>query len=306
MPLYIQNNIVQKVPTSVKEFTHVYNVFQGSSKHLTEHQPEVVGPKGLLYVGQREYGGTSPDDDVIKTVGSEDATTCHIGVLRHTGSGATCVLHFDGSSTQQGLQSMVKFVKDLSCGKPEGRMEFHIVGGFDDERKNSEEVSMHLFDSLVKCDTDIHLVTACIGEHNTTYKQGTPFPIIYGVAVDVKTGRIFNATFPDHGPDIPLRSTRVFSGQASNLPVYNWQKKQLSIGPFIYTPINDVDYLLSLPDRVYRQYMSTSPAQEPPTFERDVRACLQHMKDYPDSTALFQGNTPRCYTKLPDGKWEKV
>ncbi|XP_076447077.1 protein N-terminal asparagine amidohydrolase-like [Babylonia areolata] len=306
MPLHIQNRVVHKAPSSVKDFFHSYNTFQDASKQLTKHKPEVVGPKGLLYVGQREYGGTTPDDDVIKIIGSEDATTCHIGVLRHTGSGATSVLHFDGSNTQQGLHSMIKLVNDLSVMKPEGRLELHLVGGFDDERRNSEDVSMDIFDALVRCDADIHLVTACIGEHNTVYKQGIPFPIIYGIAVDMETGRIFNATFPDHGPDQPLRSAYVFGGGRSNLLVYNWQQKQLSIGPFKYTPLRNIDYLLSLSNAMYRQYMSTSPAQEPESFENDVRACLQHMKDFPDSTALFQGNIPRCYSKLPNGKWEKA
>ena len=55
------------------------------------------------------------------------------------------------------------------------------------------------------------------------------------------------------------------------------------------------------------QYMSTSPAQEPPTFEAHIRACLQQIKDHPEPMkTLFQGGRPRCYKKLPDGQWERV
>ena len=35
---------------------------QDSSRQLTEQKAEEVGPEGLLYVTQREYAGTSPDD----------------------------------------------------------------------------------------------------------------------------------------------------------------------------------------------------------------------------------------------------
>ncbi|KAK7111667.1 protein N-terminal asparagine amidohydrolase-like [Littorina saxatilis] len=307
MPLLIKGERVLTAPTSVKQFHQKYSSFKASSRQLTQQEVTEVGPVGLLYVGQREYGGTSPEDDVIKIIGSEDATTCHISVLRHTGSGATCVLHFDGCETQQGLNDMIQLVSELSENKPAGRLEMHLAGGFEDERKNSEEVSLDLFGCLVKCQAEIHLVTACIGEHNTVYKNRIPFPIIYGIAVEVETGRIFKATFPDKGPDLPLRSARHFTGGRNNLRVYNWRQKQMAIGPFTYEPLNDIDNWLTMPDHCYRKYMSTSPAQEPESFESSIRACLQHMKDHPEPMkTLFQGDTPRCYKKLPNGKWERV
>jgi len=38
------------------------------------------------------------------------------------------------------------------------------------------------------------------------------WPIIYGVGVNIKTGEIFPANFPDKGPDLPLRMARHFTG----------------------------------------------------------------------------------------------
>ena len=38
-----------------------------------------------------------------------------------------------------------------------------------------------------------------------------------------------------------------------NLLVYNWQQKQLSIGPFTYAPFDNIDNLLRMPDQFYRQ-----------------------------------------------------
>ncbi|PVD38697.1 hypothetical protein C0Q70_01317, partial [Pomacea canaliculata] len=169
------------------------------------------------------------------------------------GSGAVCMLHFDGYSMNQGVESMVQLILELSQHKLEGRLEFHVVGGFMDDNHISEKISMALFRHLSQCKEDIYLVTACIGDVNTTYKNGVPFPVIYGVAVDVQTGAIYNASFPDHGPDEPLRSTRVFSGNSDNYSVYNYSKGLLEIGPFAYSQLPDLDALLMMPDSFYRQ-----------------------------------------------------
>lgn len=306
MPLFIEGSIVVEAPRSVKDFHHLYKVFEESSKVITDAKAEAVGPVGLLYIAQREYAGTRPDDGVIKVMGSEDATTCHIGVLRHTGSGAMCMLHFDGCETQEGLQGMIQLVLELSHKKEHGRLELHLIGGFEDVRKNSEEVSLDLLNCLVNCDADVHLMTACIGEHNTMYKNHVPFPIIYGIAADVKTGQIFNAAFPDHGPDIPLRSARHF-GVQNNLLIYNWKTRQLVFGPFSYEPLANLDMLLQMPGEFYRKHMSTSPAQEPASFEVCMRQCLQFMKDNPDPhKTVFPSNAPRCYNNQADGKWQLI
>ena len=79
---------------------------------------------------------------------------------------------------------------------------------------------------------ELDLVFACIGDMNTTIRGGQAWPIIYGVGTileitwnltiilnkffwkgfNVKTGEIFHATFPDKGPDMPLRSARQLTG----------------------------------------------------------------------------------------------
>ena len=48
-----------------------------------------------------------------------------------------------------------------------------------------------------------------IGEMNTNYSKSYPSPILYGAGVEIKTGQIFPATFPDHGPDNILRHVRL-------------------------------------------------------------------------------------------------
>lgn len=51
-----------------------------------------------------------------------------------------------------------------------------------------------------------------MGELNTTIRAGIHWPIIYGIGVNIKTGEIFPATFPDKGPDQGLRCARYLTG----------------------------------------------------------------------------------------------
>lgn len=59
---------------------------------------------------------------------------------------------------------------------------------------------------------EIDLTLACLGELNTTVRGGIHWPMICGVGVNIKTGEIFPATFPDKGPDLELRCARQLTG----------------------------------------------------------------------------------------------
>lgn len=67
-------------------------------------------------------------------------------------------------------------------------------------------------ESFHKLPMEIDLTQACVGELNTILRGETNWPIIYGVGVNIKTGEIFPASFPDKGPDLPLRQARNFTG----------------------------------------------------------------------------------------------
>lgn len=51
-----------------------------------------------------------------------------------------------------------------------------------------------------------------MGEVNTVLRSGVAWPALYGVGVNVRTGELFPATFPDKGPDGALRSARHLAG----------------------------------------------------------------------------------------------
>ncbi|KYO30557.1 protein N-terminal asparagine amidohydrolase isoform B [Alligator mississippiensis] len=215
------------------------------AKVLTSQPAQTVGPKGLLYVQQREFAVTTPADGSVSVLGSEDATTCHLVVLRHTGA-------FD-------LQQ-----------------------------------------------DDVHLMTYCVTELNDREEKDSHFPIVYGIAVNVKTGEIFHATFPDKGPDEDLRSARTLTG-AKMISIYDAETKQLHIGPYFWMPFPHVDFWLEQDDEQILQNLSTSPLAEPPHFVSHIRSTLTFLKDHPfPQYSLFPDRKPRSYKKNEEGLWVQV
>lgn len=306
MPLLIEDKPMGPCPKSVTDFLQRYPKFSEGAVVLTSKPVKAVPPHGLLYAGQREMAVVSPEDGTIQVLGTDDATTCHIVVLRHSASHVTGLAHFDGCGLEDATQRLIDTVLKETGGKQWGRLELTLVGGFKDNRNMSEELSVKILDAFNKTPAEVHLTTACITDLNTRTEKGVPFPIIYGLAVIVATGEMFPAKFQDRGPDQPLRSARHFTGSEEVLNIYDNRRKQLVIGPFEYTSMDEIDLLCRLPDPIIREHLSTSPEQEPKHFEASVRAALVQIRDFPDPLkTVFQGKG-RFYKKEPDGRWTKV
>ncbi|XP_015270981.1 PREDICTED: protein N-terminal asparagine amidohydrolase, partial [Gekko japonicus] len=137
MPLLINGKRIDVSQLS-REQLYSYPELKESAKLLRSQPAQTVGPRGLLYVQQREFAATTPKD------GSDDATTCHLVVLRHTGSGATCLTHCDGSDTDKEVVSITNAVRVLSPSTEYGRLELHLVGGFSDDRHLSQKLTNQL------------------------------------------------------------------------------------------------------------------------------------------------------------------
>ena len=85
MVLTIENEKVKTVDYNLETFFAKFPSLMNSSKEFANREVKTVGrEKNCLYVGQREMVICSKEDN-IDVIGSEDATTCHIGILRHTG-----------------------------------------------------------------------------------------------------------------------------------------------------------------------------------------------------------------------------
>ncbi|KAM3916099.1 protein N-terminal asparagine amidohydrolase [Leptodactylus fuscus] len=275
------------------------------ARNLKSQPIQIVGANGFLYVQQRELAATTPADSSISILGSEDATTCHIIVLRHTGSGATCLAHCDGSNSETEVEAIVQAVKSLTK-TTEGRLELHMVGGFNDQRQLSLKLSRELLKAFHKQADDVHLVTFCVTDINDKKENGIHLPIIYGIAVNVKTGEIYNAKFPDRQPDEDLRSAYILTG-GNMVNIYDAEAEQVNIGPYSWTPFPNIEFWLNQEDSQILECFSTSPQAEPPHFVQHMKSSLQYLKDNPHpQISVFPNGKPRSYKKKADGQWERI
>ncbi|XP_038676638.1 protein N-terminal asparagine amidohydrolase [Scyliorhinus canicula] len=303
MPLLINDQRIQ-LPSSTADFTDRYSQLEEGAKRLKSKPVQKIDPKGLLYVQQRELAATTPQDASVSVLGTEDATTCHIVVLRHTGSGATCLGHCDGSETEMTVSLMLNATKSLSVGCDSGRYEVHLIGGFIDERSLSHALTLELLKAFNRESENIHLETYCLTELNDVVKKNVHWPVIYGIAINVKTGEIFHATFPDKGPDEVIRSARNFLG-GSVISIYDAKVEQLQIEPYEWTPFPAAPFWFQQSDQVILQNFSTSPLVEPPDFAKHMRSIFQFLNRHPKES-LFPTGRSRIYKKTADGLWERI
>ncbi|CAG2103664.1 unnamed protein product [Medioppia subpectinata] len=313
MPLIINGLVIDEVPNDTNSLFDSYPHFKESSVSLVSQAPKVISSAALLYVCQREYGIVTPHDKNISIIGTEDTTTCCIGVLRHSGSGVVCLAHFDTSDVQRldnFIENMIKKIEEVNIGLglTDGHFELHLVGGFNDPRRLSEDIVLALLYAYHKQAVNIDLMSACVCKLNNSLRGNTNWPIVYGIGVNVKTGEFFAATFTDKGPDISLRSARYYTGCHEMLDIYDTTMGLLRIGPFNYRPMRGVDLWLSQDDDFILKHLSTSPDVEPPNFVMDARATLKFIQQHPfPGVTIFPDNRPRYYRKDDlTGQWVPI
>ncbi|XP_032248066.1 protein N-terminal asparagine amidohydrolase isoform X1 [Halichoerus grypus] len=305
MPLLVEGRRV-RLPQSAGDLVRAHPPLEERARLLRGQSVQQVGPQGLLYVQQRELAVTSPKDGSISILGSDDATTCHIVVLRHTGNGATCLTHCDGSDTRAEVPLIMSSIKAFSDHAQCGRLEVHLVGGFSDDRQLSQKLTHQLLSEFDRQEEDIHLVTLCVTELNDREENENHFPVIYGIAVNIRTAEIYRASFPDRGPEEELRAARALTG-GPMISIYDAKTEQLRIGPYSWMPFPHVDFWLQQDDKQILENLSTSPLAEPPHFVEHIRSTLMFLKKHPSPTsALFPGNKALLYKKNEGGLWEKI
>ncbi|XP_044735791.1 protein N-terminal asparagine amidohydrolase [Chrysoperla carnea] len=300
MVLVLNGVLQEESPVDSRTLFHNHPIYrEAAARHLLAHPRKLVGPQGLLYVQQREMAATTPHDKYVSILGSDDATTCIITVVRHSGSGAVALAHFDGVGVDEAVTTMVARVQELAMGYAEGRIELQLVGGYSDPNHYSEELFYNIMSAFHKQPVEIDLTLACVGELNTSIRGGIHWPLVYGIAVNVKTGEIFPANFQDKGPDHELRLARhITNGGNQVLDVYDSNVGMLRIGPFNYDPLRGVDLWLAQSDEVILQHLSTSPDVEPPHYVMEMRAALKYIQDNPfPAVTVFRDNRPRYFRR---------
>eukprot|EP00096_Caligus_rogercresseyi_P005472 TRINITY_DN2099_c0_g1_i1.p1 TRINITY_DN2099_c0_g1~~TRINITY_DN2099_c0_g1_i1.p1 ORF type:complete len:374 (+),score=103.91 TRINITY_DN2099_c0_g1_i1:238-1359(+) len=305
MVLFINGVSLDEAPRDIRGFFLKYPQFKESASSLTSATPRILGPLRSLYVSQREFAVTHPHDNKVTILGSDDITTAHLLIIRHTGSGATGFCHLDGGH-EDGISSMIQRILSLSFHY-DGRFEMHLLGGFADPKGIAQDLTVSILQILHKQRAELELMTCAVNELCTLHRNGVPWPLISGIGVSVETGEIFPAQFTDKGPDLDIRNARTLTGgeNVGLLEIYDCSREELRIGPFSYEPVRAVDFWLQQSDDFLRQALSTCPEVAPPQFVTNLRAVLKRIKEDPyPSVTLFQSNCPRYYRKDEhSGRW---
>lgn len=86
MVLVLNGVLQDDCPMDTNSLFLQHPVYRDYAQQLHSIQAKSVGPVGLLYVGQRELAASAPHDKHVNIIGADDATTCIIVVVRHSGA----------------------------------------------------------------------------------------------------------------------------------------------------------------------------------------------------------------------------
>lgn len=311
MVIVIGGDPLIKCPNSTDEFYANYPCLVENGLSFVNQDVRQVQPEFSLYVAQGEFGVVPGVNSKVKVIGSDDATTCHIVIIRHP-SGTVGVAHFDGSKNEEAaINVMVEKIANIEKGA-EG-LQLCVVGGYIPEngsneasKNESEHLSLKILGMLIRHKCSFQLSLWCTCRLNTMQGSGGPKPIVYGVGVEVLTGSIFPTHFKLHEPNLPLRSAcRWISGDRKLYDIYDHLSGTITIEPFYYSGMDWFNVYLQLPDDLLLRNFSTSPKVEPPEFCQDLRKVFKVFVDHPDPhKTLFPGNKSKKYRMNSSGMWE--
>nr|CAH7718030.1 unnamed protein product [Callosobruchus chinensis] len=298
MVLFINEEQQPKYPMDTKTLFDSFSEYKTSGNNFSALPSTLVRHTGSLYVMQQEYAAVAPRNKVVDIMGSDDATTCIIIIVRDRNSGATALAHLDNPpGVEKAVEKIIKNLQHLSDACSQGKYDIYLVGGYQDPKGLSEQLFGEIFKTVQKLPQEIHLKLACIGEANTVVKNRTPWPKVYGVAVKIDTGEIFPATFEEKGPDEILRHVKILAGTSDIMNIYDNQSNIIKIGPFSYTPFHGMEYLLKVSDEVVLQHTSTSPDVEPSDYVTNIKKAVQFMIEHPKATDVFQENKSHFFCR---------
>ena len=196
------------------------------------------------------------------------------------------------------------------------KIDVHIMGGFNDHKNSSYEITEWLLELLSQIAIEhahtiqMVLKTCVVSTINDT---GYGCPIGRGLALDVHTGNVFFASCNDNddnimGPHPVLRSVRLWSSSPPKSATNHHSLTVVhdvlrggsvfTIEPFQFQPFQEIDWLLSLDDTMLLQCTSTSPTVEEDGFCMSVRRSLQFLRSNNCRTIFGQSvSQPLIYVR---------
>lgn len=316
MPLLVAGQPVRQ-NDELANFTRAHSQFLADSCAQFRLKPTVnVEPNSALYVHQLEFAAVA-GDDLIDQISASDVTTCCCLVVRHTGSAATGVGHFDENDTPSSVANLVNLVVRLTrhwCSRvgvsqldlaTKFRYEVSLIGGFLDNRGISEEVCWQILEALKRLPVDMHLKLACIWNNNTQFKDSIPYPCTTSIVCNVKTGDIIDATVTDFGPLEGLRRLRFTMRPPIEMQsIYDPFQRQLQIRGYESTLCDDtIRQLLGLNTNSFLHFWSTSPLAEKPSFVPACKVALKFLLE--NRQAVFDTQKQYNFVRL-NNQWNSI
>lgn len=316
MPLLIDNALVSKEIS----IGHLFEEFPDLKKLSQEYLENQVSKRKCLeksdhviYVFQREFATIYPNqkNSSLEWISSDDATTCHIVVIIEECTRSISLGHFDGCDTSNGLEKMMASILEIinllstrDNDVSQISYSMYIFGGFNDSKKYSEKLFKEIIEYAIQCKIRINLKLAPAWLLNSKLRMGKHSPIIFGVAVNIKTAEIVIAENRNPGPDIILRKARIlFGGNKRMINIYDATNDVVYLEPFHYKISKYAKYFLQLPDEEYLEYMSTSPHCEPEHFVRRSKGAILFTLENPNPYKdVFNGNI-RKYKLDKNNEW---
>jgi len=264
----------------------------------------------ILYVGQGEVAHAVPlQADILV---SDHATTCHILAVRSCSetNGPMCSLtHLDGANYEDCIRDMFARHRHHHEAHEEIAITIDIVGGFEDEKGSSRDISNWLLHLLADiAEEEVHFSMFLRNCAITSLNNNGYSPIGRGLALDCRTGKVFLASCEqDCIPHSTLRATRLWSPaeQPKLALIHDTTSAFLTIQPFSYQVFSGLDTLLKLKDDVLLRYTSTSPHCEEDDFCHSLRSSLRMVRDVPCDESFPQGKPILC-KRMGRNEWKTL
>jgi len=239
-------------------------------------------PDRTLVVLQGEMASALPGQ--ADALASPFATTCHIVILRSPKSGRCAVAHFDNAQTaSRDVAGLLALFED---DEREQGLEGHVVGGYDDERGTSAQLSKALCPALERAGVCIRLLFTGAANTSADQRPGRPrLPVVQSAGVELASGEVFpfEAASPELAERTPmytLRSIRFLSGGQGEAVIHDARRAPeegvITLEPFEWHRPQWVAQVAGLPqgaevDQMILENLSTSPAAEHKDFAADMR-----------------------------------
>nr|CAH7718033.1 unnamed protein product [Callosobruchus chinensis] len=122
MVLFINEEQQPKYPMDTKTLFDSFSEYKTSGNNFSALPSTLVRHTGSLYVMQQEYAAVAPRNKVVDIMGSDDATTCIIIIVRDRNSGATALAHLDNPpGVEKAVEKIIKNLQHLSDACSQGK-----------------------------------------------------------------------------------------------------------------------------------------------------------------------------------------